>query len=138
MSHCLVTLLLGSNLGNSEENITEAVGYITNELGAVIKRTEIMKTLPVEYNSDRIFCNIALQICTKLSPLSLLTRIKDIESKMGRLEDSSKIGRYTDRIIDIDIVSFGRLTFECRRLTIPHAKHLYQRDFSRVLLMELS
>lgn len=137
MSQQLVTLLLGSNLGNSEVNIETAIRYINERLGEVLKRSTMMRTLPVEYSSDRIFCNIALQISTRLSPIALLKKIKQIEEMMGRFEDSSKIGYYTDRIIDIDIVLYSNLHFESSQLVIPHSKHLYEREFSRVLLKEI-
>ena len=56
---------------------------------------------------------------------------------MGRIEDSSVTNAYLDRIIDIDIVLYGGLKFDCKTLNIPHKKHLYEREFSRNLLMSI-
>ena len=133
-----VVLLLGSNLGNAENNILLALSELEKRAGKIIKKTKISKTLPVEYDSDNVFCNIAVSMQTAHSPIKLLDEIKKIESEMGRIHDSKFFGEYRDRIIDIDIVSYEGLIFSCDRLKIPHHKHLYDRDFSRKLLDELA
>ena len=133
-----VVLLLGSNLGNAENNILLALSELENRVGKIIKKTKISKTLPVEYDSKNIFCNIAIDVQTAHSPIKLLDEIKKIETEMGRIHDSKFFGEYRDRIIDIDIVTYEGLVFSCDRLEIPHYKHLYDRDFSRKLLDELA
>ena len=133
-----VVLLLGSNLGNAENNILLALSELENRIGKIIKKTKISKTLPVEYDSDNVFCNIAVSMQTAHSPIKLLDEIKEIETEMGRIHDSKFFGEYRDRIIDIDIVTYEGLVFSCDRLEIPHHKHLYDRDFSRKLLDELA
>ena len=45
---------------------------------------------------------------------------------------------YNDRIIDIDIVKYDNVNFECKKLNIPHYKHLYDREFSRKLLESIN
>ena len=130
-----VVLLLGSNLGNAENNILLALSELENRAGKIIKKTKISKTLPVEFDSKNIFCNIVVSIQTIHSPIKLLDEIKKIESEMGRIHDSKFFGEYRDRIIDI--VTYEGLVFSCDRLEIPHHKHLYDRDFSRKLLDEL-
>lgn len=137
MSQHDVTLLLGSNLGDTEKNIKTALNFIEIEIGPIIRRTDILLTKPVEFASNNIFCNIVVLIKTQLSPVNLLNSIKRIEVDMGRIEDSSVTKAYVDRIIDIDIVLYGDLKFECKTLQIPHKKHLYEREFSRNLLMSL-
>ena len=133
-----VVLLLGSNLGNAENNILLALSELEKRAGKIIKKTKISKTLPVEYDSDNVFCNIAVSMQTAHSPIKLLDKIKEIETEMGRIHDSKFFGEYRDRIIDIDIVTYEGLVFSCDRLEIPHYKHLYDRDFSRKLLDELA
>ena len=133
-----VVLLLGSNLGNAENNILSALSELEKRVGKIIKQTKISKTLPVEYDSDNVFCNIAVSMQTAHSPIKLLDEIKKIETEMGRIHDSKFFGEYRDRIIDIDIVTYEGLVFSSDRLEIPHYKHLYDRDFSRKLLDELA
>ena len=137
MSQHLVTLLLGSNLDLPERNIDTAIRKIEDEIGNVVERSEILHTKPVEFVSNNIFCNIAVLIKTQFSPIKLLNFIKKIEFDMGRIEDSSVTNAYLDRIIDIDIVLYGGLKFDCKTLNIPHKKHVYEREFSRNLLMSI-
>lgn len=137
MSQYEVVLLLGSNLGNPKENIKKALKYIENEAGNILKKSEFLETKPVEFVSNNIFCNIAVLLKTEISPIKLLKTVKTIEKRMGRLEDSGDKGFYEDRIIDIDIVCYSNLIFENKVLIIPHKKHLFERDFSKKLLIEL-
>lgn len=137
MSQHEVTLLLGSNLGDTKKNIETALHYIEKEFGPILRRSDILLTKPVEFGSNNIFCNIVVLIKTQFSPIKLLNFIKKIEFDMGRIEDSSVTNAYLDRIIDIDIVLYGDLKFDCKTLNIPHKKHLYEREFSRNLLMSI-
>ncbi len=134
MSQHLVTLLLGSNLGNSEKNIEIALSSIETEIGDIINKTEILYTEPVGFVSKNIFCNIALLIKTQFSPMKLLESVKRIEREMGRTEDTLISKVYKDRVIDIDIILFENIQFYSKKLRIPHQKNLYERDFSRKLL----
>lgn len=137
MSQQTALLLLGSNLGNKEKNIRDAVKYISAEVGEVVKESSLLKTKPQEFASENEFLNFAVLIHTSLSPISLLKQLKEIEKKIGRVIDSKVTGEYRDRLVDIDIVSFGNLKFICADLEIPHVKHTTLRDFSRILIAEL-
>lgn len=134
MSQHEVTLLLGSNLRNTETNINLALIQLQNNVGEIVKTSTFLHSEAVEFASTNIFCNIALLIKTHFSPIKLLNLIKNIEFDMGRREDSMVTGSYNDRIIDIDIVKYDNVNFECKKLHIPHYKHLYDREFSRKLL----
>lgn len=137
MSYYNSVLLLGSNLGQRKENIETALIYLEEAGCEIIKKTKIKETIPVEFASNNIFCNIAVLINTNLSPVRLLQLVKNIEFKMGRLNDSKASGQYEDRIIDIDIVLFNGLRFISKKLEIPHKKNAYERDFSVALLYEI-
>lgn len=130
-------LLLGSNLGNPKNNLEEALRRLA-ELGILIlNNSEYLHNQPVGFNSKNKFCNIASRIQTDLSPIKLLEAIKKVEKDMGRQEDSAALGHYSDRIIDIDIVTYGGIRFESKRLSIPHIRNLRERDFAVKLLNEL-
>lgn len=137
MSQTLAVLLLGSNLGNRKINIELALNHIETFAGLIVRKSEILETDPVEYDSNKKFCNIAVGIQTSFSPVILLKKLKNIERQMGRLEDSAVSGSYSDRIIDIDIVLYGGLNFTSSKLSIPHKKHLIERDFSKQLISSI-
>lgn len=105
-------------------------------VGEILKNSEFLTSEAVEFVSSNNFCNIATVIFTDFSPTRLLNFIKEIEVEMGRVYDSKISGGYTDRIIDIDIVKYNELKFVSKRLEIPHKKHLFEREFSRILLKD--
>ena len=138
MSLHYVVLLLGSNLGDTKSNLNQAIAKIENCLGKIIKTSEMIETQPINFESINIFRNIAINLTTTISPYSFLNAVKSIEKDMGRKLDSSAVGGYIDRIIDIDIVKFNNINFESEKLKIPHYKHLCEREFSKALLDSLN
>ena len=138
MSLHYVVLLLGSNLGDTKSNLNQAIAKIENCLGKIIKTSEMIETQPIEFESTNIFCNIAIGLTTTISPYNFLNAVKFIEKDMGRKLDSSAVGGYIDRIIDIDMVTFNNINFESKKLKIPHHKHLLEREFSRKILESLN
>ncbi len=135
MSQHKAVLLLGSNLGDQKKNVETALERIKDGGNEILRISEFLASEPVEFASSNIFCNIAVIILTHLSPIQLLDFVKSIEIEMGRLSDSRSQG-YTDRIIDIDIVTYNGLVFASERLEIPHRKHLFEREFSGILLKD--
>lgn len=135
MSQNKVVLLLGSNIGDKKNNINTALNKL-KEAGDLLKKSEYLTSEAVEFVSSNNFCNIATIMFTHFSPIQLLNYIKKIEIDMGRVNDSIVSGGYTDRIIDIDIITFNGLKFTSKRLEIPHKKHLFEREFSRILLKD--
>ncbi|KMQ65747.1 2-amino-4-hydroxy-6-hydroxymethyldihydropteridine pyrophosphokinase [Chryseobacterium angstadtii] len=136
MSQHRVVLLLGSNLGDQKKNLELALQKIREGGNEISLTSDFLITEPVEFVSSNIFCNIASIIFTHLSPIQLLDFIKNIEVEMGRINDSKSSGGYSDRIIDIDIITYNGLNFKSERLEIPHQKHLFERDFSKILLKD--
>lgn len=134
MSSNHVVLLLGSNMGDTKKNLEIAITKIESRIGKIVKSSEMLETMPVEFVSNNIFRNIALGLYTNISPFSLLKEIKNIEKEMGRAQDSFVVGGYIDRIIDIDIVKYENISFLSKLLEIPHHKHTYEREFSKNLL----
>ncbi len=135
MSQHKVVLLLGSNIGDKKNNLDIALDKLKS-VGSLLRNSEYLTSEPVDFVSSNNFCNIATIIFTHFSPIQLLSEIKKIEIEMGRINDSRKSGGYTDRIIDIDIVTYNELKFSSEKLEIPHKKHLFDREFSKILLKD--
>jgi 2-amino-4-hydroxy-6-hydroxymethyldihydropteridine diphosphokinase len=135
MSQHKVVLLLGSNIGDKKNNLNIALNKLKS-VGSLLRNSEYLTSEPVDFVSSNNFCNIATIIFTHFSPIQLLNEIKKIEIEMGRINDSRKSGGYTDRIIDIDIITYNELKFSSEKLEIPHKKHLFDREFSKILLKD--
>jgi len=70
------------------------------------------------------FLNAAVKIDTRLSPCSLLSRLKGIEKQLGR----KKGVRFGPREIDLDILLYSDKVIKSKRLTVPHPR-MFMRDF---------
>lgn len=127
---------LGTNLGNKQENIFEAIKYLNDRVGIVIVHSSFYSTKPMGFDSPNDFLNTTCLILTKLTPLELLSVTQQIEKDMGR-KGKSKDGAYSDRIIDIDILLYDDLILEHKELRLPHP-HLHERSFVLDPLVEIA
>jgi 2-amino-4-hydroxy-6-hydroxymethyldihydropteridine diphosphokinase len=128
-----VYLSLGSNVGNREANLREALQRL-EELGKVRAVSSLYETEPVEVQREQPwFLNCAAQLQTELAPEEFLTKILAVELVMGRERTEPK----GPRTIDIDILFFGNAVLDTPALTIPHPA-LQQRRFVLEPLAEIA
>jgi len=111
----IVYLSLGSNLGDRQVNLRNAIGQLL-DLGYVEEVSSIYETEPVEVTDQPWFLNCAVAVRTELIPREFLAGILNIERSMGRRRTQPK----GPRIIDIDILLFGPAHLNTPTLTIPH------------------
>lgn len=127
-----VYLGLGSNLGNRQDNLEEAVWRLSRVI-AVQLLSSMYDTAPVgEVNQPR-FLNMALKADTALSPAWLLQEAQRIEREMGRQLPSHD----APRPIDIDILFYGSEIINTDELVIPHPR-VAERAFVLVPLVEIA
>ena len=134
MSHNIVILLLGSNLGDKDFNLRDAEMRVGNEIGEIISRSETIETEAVGFETPNKFLNRTLKIQTVLSPFALLKAVKSIESGMGRTYLKTN-QRYQDRLIDIDILTFNQITFESPFLKIPHHQIITRPFINKIICL---
>jgi len=128
-------LSLGSNLGNTQQNILNAIEAIATE-EVLINTSQIYETLPIGFVSENLFANACVQIQTEKTAHDLLTFLKQLEVNIGRKEKSEE-NTYNDRIIDIDILLFGDEIIETTELSVPHKKYS-ERNFVIVPLCDIA
>ena len=128
-----IFLGIGSNLGNRERNLNEAVAKIVKVAGPLVASSSVYETEPRGFQSDNLFLNMVIKIKTDLSPAGLLEEIFLIEENIGRIR--SKI-QYSSRLIDIDILLFDNLIIAGKNLEIPHPR-MHERRFVLVPLCEI-
>lgn len=131
-----VYLSLGTNIGNKEKQMNEAIERIETQIGDVVSRSTFYVTEPWGFESENSFLNAAVKIETELSADEVLKETQNIEREMGRMEKSEK-GKYKDRIIDIDILMYGTSIIDSPNLTIPH-KFMKERRFVLEPLAEIA
>lgn len=118
-----VYLALGSNVGDSRANIAHAIKLLATSL-TQIKQAPIYTSKAVGYIDQPNFFNTALSGYTDLNPLALLKFISEVELQVGRVASF----HWGPREIDIDIIFYGDLVLETKKLTIPHPR-FKERDF---------
>ena len=135
MINHIVYFSLGSNLGDKEGNIREAINRIGELIGEVDRQSTLLITEPWGFESDNSFVDAAVRCITTLSPFEILHLTQDIERAMGRTVKSSD-GQYHDRIIDIDILMYDDIHITTPELTLPHPL-MKERDFVMIPLSEI-
>jgi 2-amino-4-hydroxy-6-hydroxymethyldihydropteridine diphosphokinase len=128
-----VYLLTGSNMGDSQANLSTTIMHIRQRVGEVVKISCLYKTEPWGNKDQQVFLNQVMEVHTELSPQELLKTILGIEHEMGRNRDI----KWGPRVIDIDILFFGDRIINESELTIPHP-FLHERRFTLVPLVEIA
>ena len=129
----IVYLLLGSNLGNSKEQLTLATKFVEEFIGAVTVSSSLYSTAAWGNTDQPDFLNQVIIINTTLSPFPLLKQILLIEKKMGRVRTVKNAAR----IIDIDILFFNNEIINEKNLVIPHPE-IQNRLFVLTPLAEIA
>lgn len=114
-------LALGSNLGNRRQWLVKALASIkvTNgvqllQISPIVESKAL--TLAGFDSTKPKFLNCVAEIETALKPEELLAALQSIEKRLGR----KKLERWGDRNIDIDILTYGSISFRSADLVIPH------------------
>lgn len=127
-------IALGSNLGEREKNINNALKSI-NLLPEtkIIKVSGLYETKPYKVPSEQQnYINCCAKISTNLSPEILLGALLGIESAMGR----KRKFRFCERIIDIDLIFYENEKIDEKNLTLPHPR-AFERAFVLVPLSDI-
>ena len=136
-----VYLGLGTNLGDKEQNLRDAVQKIEEQVGKIVSLSAFYVTAPWGFSSDNSFLNAAVCVETKLSPLEVLQETQMVEKELGRTQKS--VNRmYSDRLIDIDLLLYEDLVLSVIsasgvELTLPHPL-MTERDFVMKPLAEIA
>lgn len=135
MSTHIVYIGLGSNLGDGPRNLDAALGLLQTQAGEVLYTSKYIESEPWGFESEFGFTNAVTVISTALDPIALLDVTQQIERQMGRTHKHLPGQDYTDRIIDLDLLTYDDLQIQTPRLTLPHPL-IDKRDFVRLPLLE--
>ncbi|WP_347712255.1 2-amino-4-hydroxy-6-hydroxymethyldihydropteridine diphosphokinase [uncultured Fretibacterium sp.] len=130
----VLALGLGTNLGNRLGNLRQAARAIEEDIGPILRASEVFETEPWGVTDQPHFLNacLCLDIDGESDPEALLASLKAIERRMGRKETI----RWGARLIDIDILLIGDRIYESPALRIPHL-HLSERSFVLTPLIQI-
>ena len=126
-----VYLSLGSNLGDREQQLKQAIRFIDERIGEVVRQSSIIETEPWGFQSDHRFLNAAICCLTDKTPREVLQLTQQIERDLGKTKAHathrpSSITHHPssiihhDRPIDIDILLYDDWKVDEPDLKIPH------------------
>lgn len=108
-----IYLGLGSNLGDREKNLLHALAALAPEI-MVNKKSMLYHTAPMYVEEQPEFLNMVCEATTELSAEDVLKKIRSIEKEMGEHAHNQP------RVIDVDVLFYGREQIRTPELTIPH------------------
>ncbi len=125
-------IALGSNLGNKQSNIENALELLKQH-GTIVQCSSWYTTEPVGYTNQDTFLNGVVEFETTLSPRELLGVCQDIEQQLGRVRTVNN----GPRTIDLDILFYEDQVINQEDLIIPHPR-MHERKFVLQPLCEIS
>ena len=132
-------LSIGTNLGNREQNLRDALRLLDTKVGTQLACSSIYRSRPQGFVSDNDFANIVVAYETERTLEEVLLLTQQIERDLGRTHKSVD-GIYHDRIIDIDLLLAKdgdcMLEHHSPTLIIPHPR-MHERDFVTIPLQEI-
>ena len=125
-----VIIALGSNLGDREEFLRQAV----RSLGEVTAMSQVYETAPVGGPDDQgAYLNMVVTLRTDLDPFAFLRRCQGIETSALR----DRAVHWGPRTLDIDLLFFDDVRIDSADLSIPHPR-IGERRFVLVPLREIA
>lgn len=129
-----VFLSMGSNMGDREAYINNAINYLSdNDRVMIINQSKLYETEPYGMTDQAKFLNNAVELKTLHTPSELLTFCKNLERMAGRV----KTEHWGPRPLDIDILLYDDSTVDLPQLTVPHAD-MENRQFVLEPLCEIA
>lgn len=117
-------IALGSNRRGRHGAPADEVRAALAAIGGDVVMTSPFITTPPLGPARRRFVNAAALIESDDSPPEMLARLKAIEAAFGRRRGQ----RWTDRVIDLDIILWSGGSWSSDGLTVPHPE-FRRRDF---------
>lgn len=128
-----VFLLLGSNLGDRQAYLHQAIEHIETYIATIVNRSSVYETQSWGKTDEPDYLNQVVQLKTTIPARDILEKILHIEQAMGRKREV----KWGSRIIDIDILFYGQSIISEDGLTIPHPE-LHKRLFTLAPLSEIA
>ncbi|MEX1001502.1 MAG: 2-amino-4-hydroxy-6-hydroxymethyldihydropteridine diphosphokinase [Crocinitomicaceae bacterium] len=126
---------IGSNLGNSVEQVRLAIENIRKITVGVKAVSSLYTSPPWGFESSNDFVNAVIAIETEQDAEGLLNELLLIEQEMGRKR--KKNAAYESRIIDLDLIDYNGAQINSGKLTIPHPL-MHKRAFVLLPLKEIA
>ena len=120
-----VYIAAGSNLGDKEQTLKEAIYKIDKRKDCVVtKVSNFYTTDPVGYEDQDQFVNCVFEINTLQTPSELMDTLLEVEKDFKR----ERIIRWGPRTLDLDIIFYNDIISYDEHILIPHPR-AHERQF---------
>ena len=120
-----VYIAAGSNLGDKEETLKEAIYKIDKRKDCVVtKVSNFYTTDPVGYEDQDQLVNCVFEINTLQTPSELMDTLLEVEKDFKR----ERIIRWGPRTLDLDIIFYNDIISYDEHILIPHPR-AHERQF---------
>jgi 2-amino-4-hydroxy-6-hydroxymethyldihydropteridine diphosphokinase len=127
-----VFLSLGTNLGDRLSHLHAALDSLPPDV-QITKQSPVYETPPWGYEDQGPFLNMVVEGETELEPVTLLARLKQLETDLGRRPSF----RWGPRVVDMDILFYDEVVLDTPELTVPHPR-LQERAFVLAPLADIA
>lgn len=122
-------LALGSNLGDREQHLRQALAEIQKlPITKLLSTSSFLETVAItevgEDQSRPSYLNAVAIVETELDAHHLHQLTAEIENSLGRVRET----KWQDRTIDVDVIAFGNQVIDSEDLVVPHPR-AHQRLF---------
>ncbi len=128
-----IYILLGSNLGDREQNLGLALNKISTDVGRILAQSSIYQSEPWGISQQPQFLNQVVEVNSRNAPEQVLQKLLAIETELGR----ERLEKWGPRSIDLDILFFNNRIIQTEKLIVPHPG-LAMRRFTLVPLCEIA
>ncbi len=124
---------MGSNMGDRKLHLSQAREKIESHFSADLQASSIFESEAWGKTDQPSFLNQVIALDSTEAPAVILQVILAIEKEMGR----KRHVKWGERLIDIDVLFYGREVISEPNLIIPHPA-IPERRFTLVPLAELA
>jgi 2-amino-4-hydroxy-6-hydroxymethyldihydropteridine diphosphokinase len=126
---------IGSNLDDPVSQVKEAIEELEAIPDSVLSaRSSLYSSKPMGPADQPDYVNAVVALDTLLSSEDLMQTLVKIEDRQGRDRGGDKWG---PRIIDLDLLMYGKKKINTDQLTVPHPG-MHERDFVIIPLHEIA
>lgn len=129
----VVTLGLGSNLGDRLEMLRAAVEALADRGLGLVASSRVWETDPVGGPADQPpYLNAVVRVRTDRTPHQVLVAVREVEADLGRTREV----RWGPRTIDVDVLLIDAVVLDDPDLTVPHPR-MTERAFVVLPLLDI-
>lgn len=124
---------LGSNMGDTHYNISEALKLIETKTTKVVKKASLIETKPVGYEDQDNFLNTGAKLLTLLSHTELVEHLLSVEQMLKR----ERTIHWGPRTLDLDLILYNDIISDIETAIVPHPR-MHERLFVLIPMCELA